>query len=129
MADGLPRCVLSEKGRRASPRTPPLRVGTVTAESRDGRSLLVHWDGNKGADDIHRSFIDILPAGGAVPPPPPTRVELARARMMVEWAARHVPNGPGAGSMNGALGAAVQDDIVMAVALIARRLRAEFEHG
>lgn len=59
-----------------------------------------------------------------------TQRELDLARMRVEWAARHIPNGPAYGIMRaGSTDDASKSDIVLAVALITRRMEQEREHG
>lgn len=67
------------------------------------------------------------PGDGAVSRP--TQKEMDKARMRVEWAARHVPNGPAYGMMRAGSTDASKNDIVMAVALITRRLGQERDHG
>jgi hypothetical protein len=62
------------------------------------------------------------------PPPKPSPAEIERATMMVDWAAGQIPNGPAVGALRGSF-TGMRSDLILAVALIVRRLKAEQDHG
>lgn len=61
-------------------------------------------------------------------PESPSRAEIDRATMMVDWAAGRIPNGPAVGALRGTF-SGMRSDLILAVALIVRRLKAEQDHG
>jgi hypothetical protein len=50
------RVTLSALGKSRSPRA--ASIGVVTALPKDGRSVQVHFDGNKNPKRIHKSYLD-----------------------------------------------------------------------
>lgn len=53
------RCRLSDKAKKAYIcRGNPDRLGWILGFSRDGRCYTVQWDGKKGTDSLHTSFLE-----------------------------------------------------------------------